>query len=53
MHPYRLKMLKEQAINFSIEDLQKLIKKLGTIDINVKSGFIDKNGILEEFILTI
>ncbi len=53
MHPYRLKMLKEQAVNFSIEDLQKLIKKLGTIDINVKSGFIDKNGILEEFILTI
>lgn len=53
MHPYRFKMLKEQAVNFSIEDLQKLIKKLGTIDINVKSGFIDKNGILEEFILTI
>lgn len=53
MHPYRLKMLKEQAINFSIEDLQKLIKKLGTIDINVKSGLIDKSGVLEEFILTI
>lgn len=49
LHPYRYKKLKELTYNYSEERLLKLIKKLSNIDINIKSGKIDKKLALELF----
>ena len=51
MHPYRLKMLKEQSNNYTKEEISKIINKLQKIDINIKSGLIDKKDALEMFLL--
>ncbi|MDO4369421.1 MAG: DNA polymerase III subunit delta [bacterium] len=47
MHPYRLTKLKEQASNFSEEEILKILKTLSEIDISVKSGKMETdNGMI-------
>ena len=49
MHPYRFKLLKEQALTLSTNYLLEKIKELGDLDINIKSGYIDKKLGMELF----
>ena len=51
MHPYRLKMLKEQSNNYTTKDLVEIIKKLNQMDINIKSGLLEKRNAIEIFLL--
>lgn len=53
MHPYRLKMLKKETNNYTKEELIKLIKQLGNIDINIKKGLVDKKDALELFLINL
>ena len=42
LHPYRFKKLKEQNYIYSKTDLYEILKNLSELDINIKSGNIDK-----------
>ena len=41
MHPYRFKLLKEQALSLDKKYLLNKIKELGELDIKIKSGVIN------------
>ena len=51
--PYTIKKASERIKNYSNQELLEYIDKLGELDINIKSGLIDKNIGLELFILNI
>ena len=50
-HPYRVKLAKEKARNYSDRDLLENLKKLGEINLNAKKGLVDSSVALELFIL--
>lgn len=50
IHPYRFKILKEQSYSYSEQELLKLIKALSKLDIDIKSGNLDKKTGLELFL---
>lgn len=49
VHPYRIKLAMET--DFKISELKDLIKKLHHLDYGIKSGVLDKNVGLENFLL--
>jgi len=49
LHPFVFKKTKEQAKNFSFEDLKKIYHKLLEIDLNTKIGKVDIRTALELF----
>lgn len=51
VHPYRVKLAIET--NYKIKDIEEMIKKLHQLDYDIKSGAIDKNTGLDNFILHI
>ncbi len=51
IHPYRIKLALQSGRNYSSELLLDCLEKLADLDINIKSGEIDKNIGLELFIL--
>lgn len=53
LHPYRLKLLKEQTYLYSEEELLRIIVDLSNLDISIKSGEIDKKIGLELFLAKI
>jgi len=52
VHPYRVKLARQQAQNFTPAELDRYLKRLGSADIQVKSGFIESELALELFILS-
>ena len=50
IHPYVIKKSCEQARNFSLERLKSLFKRLSEIDFRVKTGKVDMELALDEFI---
>lgn len=50
LHPYRFKLLKEQSYSYSKTDLLTIIKNMSVVDINVKSGVLDKKIAMELFL---
>ncbi len=50
-HPYRIELSINNSFNIEREELKRIIKKLGKIDYNIKTGYIDKYKSLEEFFL--
>lgn len=50
-HPYRVKLAISSS--FTINELKKYLKKLHDLDLNIKTGKIDKNFGLELFLLNI
>lgn len=50
MHPYRLKMLKQESFNYSILDIERLILSLEELDLSIKSGKLDKRVAMEIFL---
>ena len=53
IHPYRVKLALEKGIRYKNDILLKYLYDLANIDINVKSGKVDKFLALELFILSI
>lgn len=53
IHPYRVKLALEKSRNYSSKTLLNYLEQLADLDINIKSGNIDKNLGLELFILNI
>ena len=53
IHPYRVKLALEKSRNYSSKVLLNYLEQLADLDINIKSGNIDKNLGLELFILNI
>lgn len=51
VHPYRVKLAIQKGKNISFENLQKYLIDLANLDINIKSGKINKNIGLELFFL--
>ncbi len=51
VHPYRVKLALEKAKHLEYETLEKYLKDLSVLDINIKSGKKDKNLGLELFLL--
>ena len=51
IHPYRIKLALEKGRMFSSETLLKYLNELAHIDMQIKSGEVDKNIALELFIL--
>lgn len=51
IHPYRIKLAKEKGYQYDSQKLLNLLYELAEIDINIKSGLVDKNIALEIFIL--
>jgi DNA polymerase III subunit delta len=51
IHPYRIKLAYQKGNRFKEEDLLKYLRSLADLDINIKSGLIDKNISLELFFL--
>ncbi len=49
MHPYRFKLLKEQALSLDKKYLLTKIKELGELDIKIKSGVINSKLGMELF----
>lgn len=53
IHPYRVKLALEKSRNYSSKILLNYLEQLADLDINIKSGNIDKNLGLELFILNV
>ncbi|MEG2457839.1 MAG: DNA polymerase III subunit delta [Bacilli bacterium] len=53
VHPYRVKLAREQLYNYNEDDLLKLIERLADADYDIKSGKIDKFIALEMFFTSI
>lgn len=53
IHPYRLKLALEKSYLFSSTILLHYLNQLADLDMNIKSGFIEKEFALELFILEI
>jgi len=51
VHPYRVKLARQQAQKFTLAELNERLKQLASVDIQVKSGLIDAEMALELFIL--
>lgn len=49
VHPYRVKLALET--DFLIYELKDILKKLHDLDFGIKSGSLDKNYVLEDFLL--
>jgi DNA polymerase-3 subunit delta len=50
IHPFVIKKVGQQAINFSFEDLKKIYYQLLTIDFDIKTGKTDSKTALELFV---
>ena len=50
MHPFVIKKVGQQAINFTFEDLKKIYYQLLTIDFDIKTGRTDPKTALELFV---
>lgn len=53
VHPFRVKMGLDKVRNYSIEELEDFLNRLSTLDIQIKTGDIDRFVGLELFILSI
>lgn len=53
IHPYRVKLALEKSRNIKDETLLEYLNELSDLDLNIKSGLIDKNIGLELFIIKI
>ena len=53
VHPFRVKMGLEKVRNYSVEELEEFLNRLSNLDIQIKTGDIDRFVGLELFILTI
>ncbi|MDD3392408.1 MAG: DNA polymerase III subunit delta [Bacilli bacterium] len=53
IHPYRVKLAKEKSRAYTSQGLIKLLSDLANLDINIKTGVIDKYLGLELFIINI
>lgn len=53
IHPYRLKLALEKSYQYSSSILLHYLNQLADLDMNIKSGFIEKEFALELFILEI
>lgn len=51
MNPYRLRYIRNDTQNFELDDLLKLIQSLSELDVQIKSGMIDKYQGLELFFM--
>ena len=51
MNPYRLRYIRNDTRNFELDDLLKLIQSLSDLDVQIKSGLIDKYQGLELFFM--
>ena len=51
VHPFRVKLARQQARNFTTDQLDNALKKLAEADLQIKSGLIDGELALELFIL--
>lgn len=53
VHPFRVKLALGQAKRFTMEELESIIKKLAEADFNMKNGRMEKQLILELFLLSL
>lgn len=53
VHPFRVKMGLEKVKNYSVDDLEDFLNRLSNLDIQIKTGDIDRFVGLELFILSI
>ena len=51
VHPYRVKLAMEASYNFTLDELLDYLKKLGNIDIHIKTGEITSDFSFEMFLL--
>lgn len=51
MNPYRLRYIRQDAKNFELDDLLKLISDLSDLDVQIKRGLVDKYQGLELFFM--
>lgn len=51
IHPFRVKLAGEQAVQFSEDELKAIINQLADLDFKMKTGKMDKKLLLELFIL--
>ena len=50
VHPYPIKLARSKAAYYTNEDIKKIIVMLANMDIDIKSGKIDKNDAIRRFI---
>lgn len=53
IHPYRVKLAMEYSYDFSFKELEKYLKDLGNIDINIKTGNTANNYSFDLFLLSL
>ena len=51
IHPYRIKLAIEESYNYTEKELLSYLKKLGSIDIGIKTGELTKEYAFEMFLL--
>ena len=52
IHPYRVKLAMEYSYNFTLDELKNIIRELGLIDINIKTGKNANNYGFDIFLLS-
>jgi len=50
IHPYRVKLAKENSVNYSIKEIQRKLLELGELDYNMKTTNIDRYILFKIFI---
>lgn len=53
LQPWQIERLYNSSLNYSEKELLNLIKKLGQIDLGLKSGLLDKNVVIYNFLYEI